>query len=379
MSKFNTNLRDSQSSMIAPLAPERFDFSAYSDYEATLLESNRAFAQANSGLLVYRRFRADGVFYDKCRSAEESLALQLGALKASTAYKGDIANFLEPWYGIGYIAASFGGKYVWPDGQAPAVEPLFHKVQEILDADVRPIAETEIGRHILNMTEYFLEKTHGKIPVSFTDIQSPLNMLSYLLPMNDLFVAVLDEPEELAAAAGKLTDLLIDFLRAQKALIGDCLASPGHGFASSRAFRGVGLSDDVSLMLSPDDYIDIFRPLDEKLGGIFGGTVYHSCGNWAKKIEMVKSFSGLITVDGAFSPETDPSPNDPSVFGDAFAGSGITVNARAVGSADVAFDSFRRIWRPNQKLIAVTYCETPEEQERLYNRLHALANGETEE
>lgn len=375
MAKFDTSIRDSQATTIIPIAPEKFDLQAYVDYEQSLLERNQEFVRNDSGIQVYRRVRADGVFFDGCRDRETSLALQLGALKYSMAFQADIANFLEPWYGIGYIASCFGGEYIWTPDQAPSVHPMFECCEDILNADFKPIAETPVGRENLNMIEYFLDRTKGKLPMSFSDLQSPLNMLSYLLSMNDLFMDVVEDPDSVQKAAELVTDLLIDYMKIQQNMIGDALAKPGHGFASSRAFKGAGLSDDISLMLSADDYSDLFQPSFEKIGAAFGGTVYHSCGNWKRKIDMVKGFSGITTVDGAFSAETDPSPNDPADFADAFAGTGIVVNARAVGNAGDAYNAFSKLWRPNQKMIAVTYCRTPEEQADLYRRLHQLASG----
>lgn len=370
--KFDTTLRDSQGTEVSPIQPEKFDLEAYRDYESSLLEKNAKFAEAESGLLVYRRVRANGVFYDKCRDYKESLALQLGALKVSMEYKADIANFLEPWYGIGYIASCFGAEYGWKPEQAPHVKPLFTSMHEILNADFVPIEQTKEGKQILEMTEFFMDQTKGKIPVSFCDIQSPLNMLTYLLPMNDIFLEVYDSPEETKQAANLVADLLIDFLKVQEKIIGESLAKPGHGFASSRKFNGIGLSDDTSIMLQADDYVEMFQKADEKIGDAFGGVVYHSCGIWEKKIEMVKNIRNIRMVDGAFTIETDPSPNRPEIFGDAFAGSGIILNCRAVGDCENSFDAFQKLWKPNQKMIAVTYCKTPDEQERLYHMLHDL-------
>lgn len=375
MAKFDTSLRDSQATQIVPLAPERFDLQEYVDYEQSLLERNKAFVRSDSGIQVYRRVRADGVFFDGCRDRETSLALQLGSLKYSMSFQADIANFLEPWYGIGYIASCFGGEYIWTANQAPSVQPMFQCCQDILNADFRPIAQTPVGRENLNMIEYFLDKTKGKLPMSFSDLQSPLNMLSYLLNINDLFMDVVEDPDSVQQVAELVTNLLIDYMKIQQDMIGDALAKPGHGFASSRVFTGAGLSDDISLMLSADDYADLFQPSFEKIGAAFGGSVYHSCGNWKRKIDMVKNFAGITTVDGAFSPETDPSPNDPSDFADAFAGTGIVVNARAVGNVEDAYNALGKLWRPNQKMIAVTYCRTPEEQAALYQRLHQLASA----
>lgn len=371
--KFDTTLRDSQGTAVTPIAPERFDFGAYAAYEEALLARNRAFANSDGGLLVYRRVRADGVFYDKCRDYKESLALQLGALRSSMPYKADVANFLEPWYGIGYIASCFGSSYRWMPDQAPSVEAKFTAAKQILDANPVPIAQTKEGRYNLEMIEYFMDKTKGRVPVSYSDLQSPLNMLTYLLPVTDLFMEVYEDPDSLKAAAHLCGELLIDFMKEQEKLIGDALAKPGHGFASSRVFAGAGLSDDTSIMLSEDDYDELFKESDEMIGDAFGGFVYHSCGVWEKKINMVKGYRNIRCADGAFTIETDPSPNKPEAFADAFAGSGIILNARAVGNADNAFDAFEKLWRKNQKLICVTYCKTPEEQERLYDRLHQMA------
>lgn len=370
--KFDTNLKDSQVTEVMPIEPEQFDFEAYGEYEAKLLESNGKFLEADSGLLVYRRVRANGVFYDKCRDYKESLALQLGALQFSMSFKADIPNFLEPWYGIGYIASCFGSEYIWMPSQAPAVKPKFSSAKEILNSDYIPIAQTPEGRYNLEMIEYFMEKSKGRLPISFGDLQSPFNMLSYLLPVTDLFLEIYDEPEAVKEAAELCGELLIDFMKEQKKIIGDALASPGHGFASSRAFSGVGLSDDNSIMIGTDAYDELFKGADERIGDEFGGFAYHSCGNWESKIPMVKSFRNICCADGAFSIETDPMPNNPEVFADEFTGSGIVLNARAVGNAQNSFEVFNKLWRPKQKLICVTYCKTPEEQEVLYDKLHEM-------
>lgn len=370
---FDTSLRDSQGVRLAPIAPERFDCAAYRDYEEGLQARGKAFFESDGGLLVYRRMRADGVFYDACKDMKLSLSLQLGGLQAGMRYAADVANFLEPWYGIGYIAAAFGAQYTWLQGQAPAVEPMFHSIEELLAADAVPLAQTDIGKHILEMTEYFLDKTHGMVPMSLCDVQAPVNMLSYLLPVTDLFLELVDDPEAVAQAAHKVAQLAGEFLQRQRALIGGALALPGHGFASSRAFCGLAMSADNAVMLAPDDYAAVFKPSDEAFGAPFGGVAFHSCGTWARQLPMVKTIAGLRQVDGAFSSQTDPAPNDPAPFADALAGSGIVLNARAVGALQEVLPVFERLSTPKQKLIAVTYCETPEQQQILYDALHGFA------
>ena len=82
---------------------------------------------------------------------------------------------------------------------------------------------------------------------TYVIFESPLNMLTYLLPVTDLFLEVYDDPEGIKKAAKLCADLLKEFLVQQKNLIGDALASPGHGFASSRVFTGLGLSNVFDL------------------------------------------------------------------------------------------------------------------------------------
>ncbi len=113
--------------------------------------------------------RVAEVFAGGCRSSEESPARQLGALHKSMAYKADVPNFLEPWYGIGTIASCFGAECRWEGGRAPAVQPTCASVDEAPARQPVPAAETPIGRHTLRMIRYFLDETRGLLPLSLTD------------------------------------------------------------------------------------------------------------------------------------------------------------------------------------------------------------------
>jgi len=364
--------QDSQGTMVNPISIKEFDIERYLEYEQSLREKCRSFWNGDKGSAVYRRFRVPQVFASGCKDMEISLGLQLGALEKSVKYKADIPNFLEPWYGIGTIASAFGLDYIWYEGQAPATRPPFNSIEEVLKYDYLPVEETEIGRHTMEMIEFFLEKTEGKIPVSFTDTQSPLNIASYLVPMDKLFLEMYDNPEGYKNLLSLISGLLIDFTRKQQELIGDALVYPGHGFASSREFQGIGISDDNILMVSDDFFKRFEIPFREKIGSVFGGCVFHSCGNWSKKIEVVKKIVNLLMVDGAFSQETDPDPNEILPFVKGFSGTGIVLNARIVGDVQTISDKVKRLWSPGMKLIVVTYCQDPAEQKEVYQRIHQI-------
>jgi hypothetical protein len=369
---FDYNVRDSQGTDVGSVAAEKFDVEAYREYEEDLLKANRQFWNSRSGVAVYRRFRVPEVFSYGCSDMKHSLELQLGALQESMKYKMDIANFLEPWYGIGTIASAYGLEYIWNDNQAPATIAPFKSLDEALEYKYRAVEDTAIGRHTLNMIEYFLDKTKGKIPMSLTDTQSPLNIAAHLFDVTTLFLEMYDNPSGYKLLLDTISNLLIDFTKKQAAMIGGAVASPGHGFASSRCFDGIGMSDDNMLMLSDDMYEELEIPFREKVGAEFGGVAFHSCGNWSRKIEVVKKIKNLVIADGAFSPQTDPDPNTLQPFSYGFANTGVILNARIVGDVDEITNTVKKIWKSGMKLVVVTYCETPEEQEKAYNNIHEI-------
>lgn len=372
MAEFDISSADAQGTPVQPLSTSDFDLDRYAEYEAQMLEGNREFWQCDSGVAVHRRFRVPSVFTYDCNDMELSLGLQLAALKASMDFKMDIPNFLEPWYGIGTIASAFGVDYQWHKGQAPAVKQSFKSVAEVLNQDIVPVSQTPIGKQTLEMIEYFMDRTEGKMPISLTDTQSPMNIASHIIDSSNFYISFFDDPEGLKNLLDIIAGLLIDFNQKQMELIGDRLVKPGHGFASSREFSGLGMSDDIMIMLSPQQYSEFCYESMQKAGKPLGGPVFHSCGNWSGKAEAVRNIPGLEAVDGAFTEQTDPDINDAPRIGETFHNTGIVVNARMVGDIDTVAGKVKQLWRKGLKLIVVTYCKDSEEQEKFYNRINEI-------
>lgn len=287
-------------------------------------------------------------------------------------FKADVPNFLEPWYGIGTVASAYGGDYIWPEGNAPALKTRFSSLDELLVAEPQQVATTNIGSHTLDMIEYFMDQTKGRLPISFTDTQSPLNMVGHLLPLDQFFMDILMEPEKVMHLFEVLSDLSIRFNQEQKNLIGSALASPGHGFASSTQWRGLGMSDDNAIMISPEQYLEIAAPYVAKICAELGGPVFHSCGDWSGWVDAVLQIKGLKMADGAFSPQTDPGATDNLEAFHRFANTGVVLNSRIVGDLETIKEQVLRLWIPGMKLVVVTYCETSEEQNEAYHLIHEL-------
>ncbi len=368
---FDYTQRDSQATPVDPVRADEFDFDAFGAYEEGKMVFCRNFWRQDSGVAVYRRMRVAEVFADGCAEMKKSLEWQLGGLRKSMEYRMDIPNFIEPWYGIGTAASAFGLEYLWQKNQAPAIRPAFQDTESALRyPDIIPIRETGIGKHTLRMVEYFKDQSRSLLPISLCDVQSPLNVAGNLIEINNFLMDTILNPGPVGEFLNLLGEMIADFTAEQLNILGDQVVWPGHGFPSCRVFNGFGSSDDNILMITPEAYRDLAIPSLQRMTEAFGEPVFHSCGNWSERVEVIKQIPGLGMVDGAFTPQTDPDPNPPERIRDAFAGTGITVCARMVGDLESIRSVVRRLWHPDLKLIAVTYCRSPEEQLRAYGFIH---------
>jgi hypothetical protein len=374
MGSFDYTLDDAQAMPVRPVNPVDFDLACYEDYAYQCDQRYAGFLRKNEGVAVWQRVRVAEVFRDGCRDMRQSLRWQLGGMAKSLQYSTDAPTYLEPWYGIGTTASAFGSRYDWPEGQAPVARPLYESVEEVPELVPCDFNDVPIMRHTLKMIEYFLDQTEGRVPVSWSDLQSPLDVALELVNASGFLLAFYEQPDKVKDILDTVSDVVIDFTKEQSELIGDALAQPGHGFASSYAGTAIGLSDDHMLTISPQMYEEFCLDNDARIGKHFGGTAIHSCGNWERWIETIKKIPNLKMVDAAFSPQTDPEHNTCEVFRDSLANSDVILHARLVGDPDEVLSRAARLWAPGVKLIVVTYVQEPRAQGKLYEDIHSLCS-----
>jgi len=371
---FDYTLKDAQALPVTPVEPYDFDLARYEVFAAEADRRYADFLSKSDGLVVWQRVRVGEVFRDACRDMRQSLQLQLGGLSKSLDYATDAPTYLEPWYGIGTTASAFGGEYDWFEGQAPVVRPPYKTLNEMPPLVPRDFSEVPIMRYTLDTIEYFLDQTQGRVPLSWCDLQAPLNVATELIDTSAFFTAMVDQADRVRDILAAITEVVIRFTQKQSELIGHQLARPGHGFASSRTGRGIGLSTDNLVMISPRMYEKFCVAHNIKIGAAFDGLAIHSCGDYARWLPALKKISNLLMVDAAFSPRTDPDPNAPEAFRDAFVNTGIIVHARMVGDPVEVLALTKRLWTPGLKLIVVTYVQDSAAQQRLYHDLHTLCS-----
>jgi hypothetical protein len=370
--KFDYTKSDVMAMPVTPMKPADFALARYETFAAGADRRYANFLQKKEGVAVWQRVRVGEVFRDACRDMKQSLRWQLGGLTRAMDYLTDAPAYLEPWYGIGTAASAFGADYEWLPGQAPAVKSVFNSPDQIRDLTPRAVADVPILRYTLETIEYFLHETRGRVPVSWCDIQAPINVAGGLMDITQFLLLLHDEPGRAKQILSVLADEVIRFTKIQSDLIGAALARPGHGFASARTGAGIGLSTDNLIMVSPAMFADFCNEHTARIGDAFGGTAFHSCGNWGRWLPAVKKISNLIMVDGAFSPQTDPAYNQCEEFRDALAGTGVILHTRIVGEPEEVLARVKRLWKPGLKLIVVTHVQDPRVQHRLYRDIHKL-------
>ncbi len=258
-STFDYTLKDAQAMPVTPIEPRDFDLARYEAFAAEADQRYADFMRKPDGLMVWQRVRAGEVFRDACRDMRESLRLQLGACRSHwitppthrCIWSRGTASARPPQR----LARSMNGL----KGKRPAMRPLYRSMDEVPPLVPRDFDQVPIMRYTLDTIEYFLDQTQGRVPLSWSDLQAPLNVATELIDTSAFFTALVEKADRVRDVLSAVTEIIIRFTRQQSDLIGNRLARPGHGFASSRRGKGLGLSTDNLVMISPQNVREILR------------------------------------------------------------------------------------------------------------------------
>ncbi len=229
---------------------------------------------------------------------EKFLAAQMAEIEGQSKLRGDLVPALCPTLGVVAVPSAFGCEVVWWENDFPAVRPLIgDRTETVLELKRPGVRDGELGR-ILDHTRVFLEKTGGRMPIRLGDLQGPLDNAALIFGHTAFLEALITAPREVHRLLGLITDLTIEFARAQR----DLVRSAGAEFVPS-AFqpwlpdgRAISVANDVAVMLSPELHDEFGVPYLNRLSDAFGGIYVHSCGDWTRlfpSLEKVRGLRGL--------------------------------------------------------------------------------------
>jgi len=320
---------------------------------------------------VLQTFAGNNMYTD-VRSSEHSFVNQMACIETTLKAKTDWMPFLEPWHGVGVYANLFGCEYDWTISDYPQTRYAITTVEEARKLKKPDWRDGEICRLVMESIRYYKDRVGDSVPIACTDTQSPIDTATLIWQTDMFLLACHDEPETVHRVLDMVTDVIIEFSLAQLEAIGANPARPGHSACLSRArgrMTGIGLSDDLATVVSPQIYEQFSRPYNERIAVALGGVVIHSCGVWRPPIiKTVKATQGLAGVELALSVDDDPSPSTPEGIRDGFAGSGIPVKAR-IGRDFLPV--VERVYHPDLLFIPqIAWDDDPAVRDRNYESLH---------
>ncbi len=248
---------------------------------------------------------------------ETALEAWLDNMDTNSRLLSDVGfTYMEPWAGVPVFANAFGAKLFWNGKTDVQSLPRYSDVSEVANVPVPAVGDCELMQMVLEYIRYFKEQTHGLIPLSLTDTQSPCDTASLILDPCELFSASLEEPEALTDFLTKITRCIGDFTEMQMELIGeDLLSTPGHMMISSTGGKGIAVSDDNLAVISRESYAVIGIPWNAELGRRFGGLAVHSCGLVTHNTPQLLAIPGIRQFDCKV---TDFEPNDAEKLAEQF-------------------------------------------------------------
>jgi hypothetical protein len=258
---------------------------------------------------------------------------------------------LQAWFGTGVYANAFGCECLWRTGEAPDTHVRYQRIDEVRNIEKPDWRRGQVMSMVMETIDILKERTRGRFPISVTDTQSPCDTATLVLDTSEFFTACYTEEETVERFMGTITDLIIEFSRAQAERIGpELLARPGHAMPSLPGYTGMTVSDDNMAVSSPHINEKFSLRFDRRISEAFGGVFIHSCGVWDHTMKKLRA-PEFIGADCSVARSWDPTPMTPEAVGKALAHSGIAVKARCGATREEIVQAVHDLHRPDLRVI----------------------------
>ncbi len=197
---------------------------------------------------------------------------------------GDQQLSLRPNYGVGTVASIFGCGTAASEHAMPWVTDRPPK-DRLLDVDPDTAHEAGLMPRVIDFIRLAREalREYPQVHVFMPDLQGPMGT-AFLLRQQDVFYDMADDEPWYRRLMETITAVFIRLTQRLKAELGEPADGGYHG-SLYMTNGGVRVVDDVSIMLSPEQYRDLSLPYVRQCLAPFGGGWVHSCGNIAHLLD----------------------------------------------------------------------------------------------
>jgi len=213
-------------------------------------------------------------------------------------FDDDFIPFLFPWFGTGVVPSSLGCEVIFHPKRDPALgRHLINDLSEIEHLKKPDSYHSGLFPRVLKTIDFMRENTD--LPVSITDPQGPLNIAISICGVENLFIWMCTNPNEVHQLMDFCTEVLIDWITVQKEHAGQELQSGAwpHGILLPDGYGGVWLSDDDCTQLSAELYLEFVVPYNSRVLQAFGGGTIHFCGSAKHQIGNFLATEGLSGIN----------------------------------------------------------------------------------
>jgi len=204
---------------------------------------------------------------------------------------------VQPYGGVTVFASAFGCEVEFSEHTQPWAHPVIEgddPAEKVYDLPRPSVTDGQLGQ-MLKINDYLVQQTGGRYPVAITDMQGPMDTAYLIWDSTAFMMGMYDHPKEVHHLMRLVTDLIIDFVKEQRAGAPEFCAChyPPLWLPDG---MGIAISEDVLAVLSPRTYEEFALPYVNELSEEFGGVYIHSCGNFAhqfKVLERVHNLRGL--------------------------------------------------------------------------------------
>lgn len=264
------------------------------------------------------------------------------------------------------FAAAFGCPIHVYEGQATnaAARPIVCTAAEATRL-LEPAVDAPPLDRILELGRLVRRELGPEAALGVPDVQSPFDIAALIWNKEEMFAALLDEPDAVLELTRKCSSLLKRFLKEFRRQVGDC--NMCHcPYAWAPAELGVWLSEDEVGSIGTAMFDRFCLPFLTDLSEAFGGLFMHCCANADHQYERFKRIPNLRGLNRVFQ---KPGP-EPAIK--AFAGRTVLMQA---WSPEDFLNQMLDLARPGSRFLFNIDAPSLEELKPFYERLRKRCPG----
>jgi hypothetical protein len=210
----------------------------------------------------------------------------------------DAVPFAHLTTGTGIFAAAFGCPiHIYPDSPA-AARPIVFSPEEA-DALCVPSLNAPTIARVFEMAELVRRQLGPQVPLGVPDIQSAFDIASLIWNKEDIYIALIQNPDAVKRMVAKCQTLLKQFFDAFKRAFPECnLCHCPNAWAPPEL--GVWLSEDEAGSMSVPMFEEFCLPNLNDLSDTYGGLFMHCCATADHQYGSFKKIRNLRALNRVF-------------------------------------------------------------------------------